>query len=809
VIRRLASEVLGKRQPVLSAGIAAGIAVFCTLGSTEAYAGDVNVAACPNETLGGYTTRLPDCRGYELVSPPFKDGSQIQSVRAIAGDGTRVIGESTGSFAGTSFNYAEAYYELTRDPTGWVVAAINPLAASLPAQKFAAASADLLRTEWIARSPTESIYAEDLYRREENGGIVEVGPLIPPAAASGPPAGGDQVLFDHAGYVAASNDLSRVVFEMSVGFGNALWPGDTSVVPNRLSLYEYVGTNNTTPQLVGVSDGNTIIDGAAVPAGRLITDCGTRLGDEADAYNAMSASGETIAFTAVGKSDEECNSEAEADSALQAPEVSEIYARLGHAQTVAISEPSESSCETCNVPPTKALGRRPATLAGASEDGKRIYFLTEQELLTHGTTTNLYEYDFARPSGRKIVRVSTGAESPEVEGVARISEDGSHAYFVAKGVLTGADKEGRSPVQGANNLYVFESTTLDPDGRVAFVGTLSSETEAELQEKLLPCKELGAGEQEPCEEALAQEAGEVNDRDSPDWASLDFRPVQTTPDGRLLVFQSAAHLAAEDSGTDQQVYEYDAEAEELIRISRGQNGFPSGLTNANSHASAIAVQRFAALFGGGLSPAASSNALAVSNDGSTVVFGSTGALTAGAEASEAAGAESIYEYRSSGPIRDGDVYLISDGGDQRSAVLMGTDATGEDIFFETADPLIADDRDTQYDVYDARSAGGFPNLAQALACGEEACETSQAATQPQGFPVPGSSITPAETGPASGPTPVNNVNVRHTKPISPLTKALRACRRKQNRRRRITCEVSARRRFRKMSAKNVVGSGRR
>ena len=69
----------------------------------------------------------------------------------------------------------------------------------------------------------------------------------------------------------------------------------------------------------------------------------------------------------------------------------------------------------------------------------------------------------------------------------------------------------------------------------------------------------------------------------------------------------------------------------------------------------------------------------------------------------------------------GCVYLISDGGDtafhaNSSAVkLLGTDRTGDDVFFTTADRLVPSDDDTQVDVYDARvcePANGNPCITE-------------------------------------------------------------------------------------------------
>jgi len=65
-------------------------------------------------------------------------------------------------------------------------------------------------------------------------------------------------------------------------------------------------------------------------------------------------------------------------------------------------------------------------------------------------------------------------------------------------------------------------------------------------------------------------------------------------------------------------------------------------------------------------------------------------------------AENVYEWH------NGHVYLISDGRDLskisfNSAVqLAGSDATGANVFFSTADQLVPQDTDTQVDYYDAR-----------------------------------------------------------------------------------------------------------
>lgn len=419
----------------------------------------------------------------------------------------------------------------------------------------------------------------------------------------------------------------------------------------------------------------------------------------------------------------------------------------------------------------------PAEFAGASEDGSKVFFLTEQELFAGNSTMNLYEYDFDVPGARKVVRVSIGLPTPEVQGVARVSEDGSSVYFVAKAVLTKEPRGGTdgpcltelSPTErseeeltetgkcraqgGGSNLYRFERDAAHPTGTVTFIATLS--------------------------ESL----------DKRDWQTRDQRPVQATADGRFLVFESAADLTAGDASGEPQIFEYDAATEELVRVSIGQAGYAGGTANANTSGAAITSQQY----WGNLNPAAATTELAVSADGSTVLFSSAGALTAQAEAAAEAGATSVYEYRSTEKISNGNVYLISDGVNTLPAEALGLDASAHDAFFETVDPLVPQDVDTQIDVYDARAGGGFPAPPPPLACQGEECQSAVPAQPSFGAAasasVPGGGNLPLLPAP---PPPAPKV-----KPLTraqKLAQALRACKRKPKRT-RAACRAQAKKKY--------------
>jgi len=437
-----------------------------------------------------------------------------------------------------------------------------------------------------------------------------------------------------------------------------------------------------------------------------------------------------------------------------------VYARVGQTHTVAISEPSSADCEACQITGERAA----AEFMGASQDGSKALFLTTQELFKGATGANLYEYDVHDRPGHKLIRVSVGSGDPEVQGVARVSEDGSHVYFVAKGALTaGPNAEGGEPSAGGENLYVFERDATQPTGHVSFVATLSEE-------------------------------------DQQDWQGKDVRPVQTTPDGRFVVFQSLADLTNDGSSGAKQVYEYDSAREELVRISVGEANYVAGMESADASGGTITAPL-------GYTRAqrvkSATIRLAISNNGSVVVFESTGGLTKAAKAVGEAGQPSVYEYRSSGGVlSNGEVFWVSGGSGQFEATAWGTDALGEDVFFLTQAPMVLSDRDTQEDIYDARDDGGFPALGVVSDCEKElSCQgtASPAAIlgAPESMQVSGGGNVPSAV---AGMSPRSRS--RSVLGGERLTKALRACRRAHGlgRKRRV-CEAVVRKRFGSVKAK--------
>lgn len=761
----------------------ASIIVALTMSTGSALAaGDANEAFCPNEAMPGFRTYLPDCRAYEMVSPPYKEASTAADPELggveVSSDGSHVISDALAAFAGSENDEGHARgtsYEFVRGDLGWEAVALDPPASLFPMSfmQYGLATPDLGESVWSASTsgkPSEfGVYVEPQPAPGTMPTPVLVGPERP-APSTG--------IGRSVAVAGASSDLKHLLLEITNPDGeeeqenhNHKWPGDTTLTEELTtlpSLYEYTGTGNSEPTLVGVRheghlDGHPHINEGAV----LVSDCGTELGSgggTGSRYNAVSASGETVFFTARGQdSNNQCRT-AVSEGIAVAPEVSELYARVDQSRTVAISEPTVADCELCDTE-----DREDAVFQGASEDGSKVFFTSQQKLLTGAAGRSLYEYNFDGEPGKQVTLVA-----PNVLGVARISEDGSRVYFVAEG----------------DALELYDTQT----GLTTHVAALSPSDEA-------------------------------------DWKNFDSRPVQATPDGRFLVFLSSADLTgSEDTSTTAQLFEYDAQENTLVRISRGQNGFNNnGNTTLEADAATIPSPDFTSS-----NPAAAGSNLAVSEDGSVAFMSADGLTPQAADNSVIAErlvcvlgeefqqlceeqlppaqfpeyytlvrtyAKNVYEYRPlDGNIADGNVYLISDARDLaigptgRSAVeLNGMDSSGGDIFFQTADALVPQDTDTQIDLYDARVGGGFPGLSSSASCIGDACQ-GPAGTTPSFSPA-GSAT---QLGGENLPPPISKSapKPKQLTQAQKLDTALKACKKEKPRKKRERCEASVRKRYR-------------
>ena len=635
---------------------------------------------------------LPDNRAYEQVTPVEKNGAAFDTGILIApprvGDsGDRVMLTTIQCFPGSGAcpvnnrSSEGALYSSERTSAGWQTTELTP-----PVSVFAGSS-----TRGMLLDSGASVFASsrfndsqtELVARKGDGTFVTIGPAQAPGTGLRPA---------QIGLARFSDDLSRSVFgDMASNLG---WPFDQTF-GDRTTVLEYVGSGNSEPFLVGVTGGRGSTD--------LIGHCGIHLGPSGAVLSRpVSRDGRTIYVTV-----EDVGS---CPPGTPGPLTDELYARIDESRTVKISARSPEGCTTSSCVSSPASD---ALFEAASDDGSKALFSSEQQLTDDATDgeKNLYLYDFDRPAGEELTAISVGSQSgdgPDVAGVLAFSADGSRTYFVARGVLNSErNAAGETPTAGANNLYVYRHDGVNPDGRLTFIAQLAD--------------------------------GDVH-QFGPGSANV-FTDV--TPTGRVLLFPSRAVLTPDGGSANQaaQIYRYDSAIKELVRVSVGEGGY-------NNNGDGDGPPPCAGLQLGSDCRADASipqvTGRAMSRDGEYAFFSSPAALTPGATDHVPTGAlkiegggEAPYYRQNFYEWHDGHVYLIADGRGappraigMRYSALLGTDATGKNVFFKSDAALSASDTDNgQRDIYTARVCGDADPCIRvpvtATACAGDACQGSQ------------------------------------------------------------------------------------
>jgi DNA-binding beta-propeller fold protein YncE len=346
---------------------------------------------------------------------------------------------------------------------------------------------------------------------------------------------------------------------------------------------------------------------------------------------------------------------------------------------------------------------------GASADGSKAFFTDTQKLISGASSGDLYRYEVRKPAGERLTDVAPGAE---VKGVLGVSPNGAYIYFVGGGVL-GAEEgaAGEHAEPGKSNLYVYHEGETPA---VHFIARLSQEDSSAWS----PSPELHK----------SQVAGN---------GDLAFLSIETKAlsgyDNVILHGQTCFPSRFGDEYSNDnfnphcaEAYLYNASAQQLYCVScNPSHARPFGPTDLPAFTNPLAGPRY------------------LSDDGSRLFFESRDALSAGDEDS---GRRDVYEFERAGsgsctahdpgfdPASNGCLSLISSGRSSDNSYILDASADGRDVFFGTRERLLPGwDTNANYDIYDAREAGGFPEPPVPPApCEEEACKPPASAPPPQG-----------------------------------------------------------------------------
>jgi hypothetical protein len=659
-------------------------------------------------TLGwtGTAGALPDARKYEMVSPPVKNGADVMPDAARtrgAVDGGAIVFSSLGGFEDVQGTGVGIEYIATRslgerpDPNGrpvkngWTTHAITPRQEAMTG--FAALggldpawegefSPDLSKGVFRAWSPVTTedpnvARVENLYVQEDirNGGAFSLASPCPGCGGLLPPITNSGQMPRIAG---TSADFSSMIFE------------------SRLKLTSDAPAGPTTPKLYKWSDGQLTWVGA-IPAGVDVT-CGgsgpscdvasrSTAGQSAGAAipsspaytpGTISRDGSRVFFT-VGTSD------------------SSRPGQLYVLDTMGTADPSDDTTSLVNaVESGSGPGGAEAMYWTATPDGSRVYFTTSDSLTSDDTNSgdDLYAYDVDAAPGQHLTRISRDQEPADGDAVATgvigISDNGDYVYFLADGQLVTSG----SLTATQNSIYLWHN------GAIVDIGSLT----------------LGGNDL-------------IKNLASQSWVLGPTRQrARVTPDGRHLLFTSASgdDLGGYDQTSEcgfggcSELYVYSADADELMCASCNPSGDPATVD------ADVSVREST---GGAVTTSHLPQAL--SDDGRWVFFNTAEALVP----EDTNRTLDAYEF----DTQTHEVHLLSSGNDPSPSYVLDAAPDGRNVFFVTRQKLVGWDTDQNYDLYDTRVDGGFPEPPVVPpACSDEGCQGTL--TPPPLVPGAGSAI---------------------------------------------------------------------
>ena len=726
---------------------------------------------------------LADNRAWEMVSPPDKHGAPIEALTREGGlilaaeDGNSITYVADGSIVEEpeANRSPEQQQDLsTRTPQGWTtqdIATPNPTAqgisaGSAPEYQFFTPTLSFALVEPWGAEPfplAPEATQKTMYVRDD-----ATGSYLPLVTEANVPAGtkfGGQIHFDDA-----TPDLSHVVLESAVALtGASSGPGLYEWAGGKLQFVSVLPAGTPAPAAELGFDVHVVAHSLSNDGTRLIWTSKDENSGGGHLYMTDSTTGKAVQL----------------DAAQGAP------------------EPETGSAE----------------FQTASSDGSTVFFTDKQRLTADSTAQptfpekpDLYECEIVEEASKLACHLKdltvdhNPGEHADVQGfVFGASEDGSTIALVAQGALAG-NESGNSERAEAGKDNLYELHYEGGNWTTTFIAGLAGE-------------------------------------DSPEWegnkvADTAFLTARVSPNGRYLAFMSAASPTGYDnrdqaSGQrDEEVYLYDAREARLTCVSCNPTGTrPHGVLDTVQAGEGLGLlvdrRKVWAESGhehwlAGNIPGWTAQSLVSAlfqsrylSDEGRLFFNSPDHLVPQATS----GKESVYEYEPSGvgsceSPSGACVSLISSGSSERESAFLEATPSGNDVFFLTSAQLLPQDTDTAIDIYDARVCTPVSPCLTAPTPAPPGCSTANAcrpAEPGQQAPLgPSGSATAAGQGSLGQPQPKQQqlgMKAVHPRPLTraqQLARALKSCKRLENRKKRAKCDAQARKKYGKTQPRKAT-----
>ena len=707
--------------------------------------------ACPNQALrGGAAAGLPDCRGYEMVSPVDKNGGDVDAYfyegfdasLKFAGldqatpDGAKLAYTAATAFADAQASPLVSEYIASRGSDGWTTESIDPPMeggavneAFNSSSQFKAFTSDLCRgflvsesaTQPLALEPREPVYGfRNAYRRENcaapgsfswlESSAEEPEPCATSSCETRPTLWPDVQGFSTSGDCAVFRVNDALTPEAPTGLDSGAKSGQTVT---QLYLRCEGQELRLASRLPGGApfEGNSSAGSENGVAPFTIGSGGEGHVDTVE--NAFSEDGTRVYWTASSASPGASEASADAAGKLYL----RVNAGLGEESAVVGNkcvEPAKAC--TVQVSPSGLEGLNKARFWTANRDATRAIF----SIFAGPDAGKLYDYEFNPAEGKGgVPKVIAG----KTLGVAGASRGATRLYFASEEVCSSEpNSAGDLPQEGGSNLYSWESGESCEAKDLEFVAALADEDEFSFNPSFWSPSPLASVPREHI--------------------------ARATPDGMHLAFVSAASLTGYDntdaaSGeVDREVYLYDAATKKLLCASCNPSGArPHGADLDDDTTTLSSGPLWTAAYISGYQHQLYGRRM-LSADGDRLFFNSVDPL----DLRDVNGAQDVYQWEAPGTgdctsesstyseQNGGCVSLISSGQSPQDSEFVDASTDGSDVFFRTAKSLVARDPGS-IDIYDARVRGGEAAPEEAIPCEGDSCQSVPPAP---GLKTPGS-----------------------------------------------------------------------
>ncbi len=622
-------------------------------------------AACSNGGLrSGISASLPDCRAYELVTPPDtgghiptmalpgglnfgNNGCDSWPVSPEAGRDSVLFGFDSGSLPGSGGGGDNDVYEALRTPGTWQSGFIGLSGVQAERASPGCVSPDHRYAFWhvpidrgTLANPTGSQYL-----RVPAGG--------PEPSSNCAPAAEPEGLFEWVGCGSLGFEPFARGKWISSGGGHVIFVTDAAAGPAQ--QLEPCAPPSGTGAIYDRSPGGTthcvsLLPGDLLPVGGV-------------AFLGASADGSAVAFANGGT----------------------LYVRLEDSKTVEVASGG-------------------STFGGLSADGRRVFYLAGGDLFA----CDLGAGGCAGEGAHEPLKIGSGGESTLVN----VSANGSHAYLTSKAVLTGEEESewGAKAKAGEENLYAWDGES------VRFIGVVSA---LDVSGEFVPDATAVVG-------GLGQWTSDAVASDQNPTRGPGNDPSRTSPNGRFLVFEAHAELTGYDAEGHSEIYRYDDGAppgKRLLCVSCNPTG-SAAQSDAQLQSDPSGVVPFVPF----PPVSAITHIANVTADGSEVFFQSADGLVPTDRDGGVDVYEWEAQGRGGCVREAGCLSLISSGHDSGTDYLYAAKPDGSDVFFVSSDLLAPQDADGTPSVYDARVGGGFTFEGSRVPCQEEGCRPQSSVT---------------------------------------------------------------------------------